>query len=102
MEQEHHGKLMFIVLGLIALIIILLGLVVIFGKKSTDTPTPSAGNEQMSEYDRYVEATTAPGSSNITDPEVQMYNDATSAPVNSVGGGGGSERERYERATSSN
>jgi len=101
MEQEHHGKLMFIVLGLIALIVIVLGIVAVLGGKKA-VPPPVTDTPIVDERQQYIDATTSLSSSSIDDPEVHMYNRSTSAPGNTNGSGNDSQREIYEQATTSN
>lgn len=68
---------MFIVLGLIAVVIIILGLVVVFGKKEAVAPveqTPVAN-----EIRNFDDATAATNESAFSDSEVKAFEQATGA-----------------------
>jgi len=78
MEQEHHGKLMFVVLGLVLVVVIILGIVVVFGRGSQ--PVVGPPEPTVSTPKSFDEATAAQnGDSFFTDEEIEKFNQATRA-----------------------
>lgn len=96
MEPQHHNKIVITCGIALVLIAIILGIVVVKGKKQKlATPPPV-----VDEYQRLVEATSGTGEPySIDDPEVQKMIKATSG---TGGSGSASDREALIKATSGN
>lgn len=98
MEQEHHGKLMFIVIGLIAVVVIIFGVMMVIGRNKAKAPVSETPNTAVPEdFDR---ATAATNENLLTEVEIQELNDATGVSGGASAGMSRSEIDAMNRATS--
>ncbi len=84
MEQHHHGKIIFICIALVIIIVTIVGVAIITGRNKIAAVPQTQQQPILSLEDQrqaLIKSTSATKSSSISDPEVQAIMLSLSAPT---------------------